>query len=66
VWLVDPDRRLAFALALLEPAAEVAYRRGRLGTLSRDPSGITVRLYEVDWPGPRLAASASPDRSAQP
>jgi hypothetical protein len=40
-------RRLAWRLDLPEPAAEVVYRGGRLGTVSRDREGITVRLYEV-------------------
>jgi len=45
---VEPGRRLAWRLDLPPPPAEVVYRSGRLGTVSRDREGIAVRLYEVN------------------
>ncbi len=47
-WLVEPGRRLAWQLDLPQPPVEVVYRSGRLGTVSRDHEGITVRLYALD------------------
>jgi hypothetical protein len=46
--LEEPGRRLAWRLDLAQPPVEVVYRSGRLGTVSRDRDGITVRLYEVN------------------
>jgi hypothetical protein len=47
-WLVDPGRRLAERLQLPGAPVQVVYRGGRVGAVSRDPDGVTLRLYALN------------------